>query len=95
MFDEDSKCKFALYLGFFLTIFGYSGRFIGIEPVNSQFFAFAVWSLILLTDNLAYRFKGNSPLRKFLKTTANRNSSPIGGSKRNFDPEGLCHQSKL
>lgn len=62
MFDEDSRCRFALYLGFFLTLLGYGGRFTGLEPLNNQFFPFAAWSCILLTDNLAYRFKGNSLL---------------------------------
>ena len=62
MFDEDSKARFALYLGVFLTFLGYSGRYAGIEPLNNQFFVFAVWSSVLLTDNLTYRFKGNSLL---------------------------------
>ncbi|MDO8803040.1 MAG: hypothetical protein Q7R35_01290 [Elusimicrobiota bacterium] len=62
MFDEDSKAKFALYLAVFLTVLGYSGRYIGVEPLNNQFFVFAVWSFVLLADNLTYRFKGNSLL---------------------------------
>lgn len=62
MFQEDSISKYSLYLGFFLTLLGYSGRYTGIEPVNNQFFPFAVWSFILLADNLAWRFKGESPL---------------------------------
>ncbi len=62
MFEEDSKCKFTLYLAFFITFLGYSGRYTGIEPINNQFFPFAVWSCILLTDNLSYRLKGGSLL---------------------------------
>jgi len=60
--DEDLKCRFALYLGVALTFLGYTGRYLGIEPLYNQFFVFAVWSCILLTDNLAYRFKGSSLL---------------------------------
>lgn len=62
MFEEDSLSKYALYFAFFLTFIGYAGRYTGIEPVNNQFFPFAVWSFVLLADNLAYRFKGDSPL---------------------------------
>lgn len=62
MFEEDEISKYALYLAFFLTFIGYAGRYIAIEPINNQFFPFAAWSFILLADNLAYRFKGNSPL---------------------------------
>lgn len=59
---EELRLRYALYLAFFLTLFGYAGRFTGIEPVNNQFFVFAAWSFVLLADNLAYRFKGNSAL---------------------------------
>lgn len=62
MFEEDNLSKYALYLGFFLTLLGYTGRYTGIEPLNNQFFPFALWSFILLADNLAWRFKGDSPL---------------------------------
>ena len=62
MSNEDSKAKFALYLGVFLTLMGYSGRYTGIEPLNNQFYVFAVWSCIFLTDNLTYRVKGTSLL---------------------------------
>ncbi|MDD2804260.1 MAG: hypothetical protein PHV33_01795 [Elusimicrobiales bacterium] len=62
MFQEDNLSKYSLYLGFFLTLLGYSGRYTGIEPVNNQFFPFALWSFILLADNLAWRFKNDSPL---------------------------------
>jgi hypothetical protein len=62
MFDEYARCKFALYAAIFLAFMGYGGRITGIEPLNSQFFVFALWTYILLADNLAYRFKGNSPL---------------------------------
>jgi len=62
IFGEDSKAKFTLYLAILLTFLGYSGRYIRIEPMNNQFFVFAVWSAILLADNLAYRLKGNSLL---------------------------------
>lgn len=60
--DEDYRARFTLYLGVFLTFLGYAGRYTGIEPVNNQFFVFAVWSLILLTDNLVYRLSGASLL---------------------------------
>lgn len=62
MFEEEDLSKYALYLGFFLTLLGYTGRYAGIEPLNNQFFPFALWSFILLVDNLAWRFKGDSPL---------------------------------
>lgn len=62
MFDEDSKAKAALYAAIFLTLTGYAGRFAGIEPVNSQFFVFAVWAYVLFADNLVYRISGGSPL---------------------------------
>jgi len=62
MFDEDSKAKFALYLAIFLTFLGYGGRYAGIEPVYNQFFVFAVWSFILIADNLTYRLRGRSLL---------------------------------
>ncbi len=62
MFDEDARSKYSLYLGFFLTLFGYAGRYAGIEPIYNQFFPFAAWSYIILVDNLVWRFKGNSPL---------------------------------
>ncbi|OIN99894.1 MAG: hypothetical protein AUJ51_11380 [Elusimicrobia bacterium CG1_02_56_21] len=62
MLDEDSKSKLALYLAFFLTCVGLAGRLTRIEPVYNQYFILAIWSCILLTDNLAYRFKGNSLL---------------------------------
>ncbi len=62
MFEEESLAKSALYLGFFLTLFGYAGRYFAVEPVNNQFFPFAAWSFVLLADNLAWRFKDSSPL---------------------------------
>lgn len=62
MFDEYARCKFALYAAIFLAFMGFGGRLTGIEPLNNQFFAFSLWTYILLADNLAYRFKGNSPL---------------------------------
>lgn len=62
MFDEYARCKFGLYAAIFLAFMGFGGRLTGIEPLNSQFFAFALWTYILLADNLAYRLKGNSPL---------------------------------
>lgn len=62
MFEEESRAKYALYLSFFLTLFGYAGRYFALEPVNNQFFPFAAWSFVLLADNLAWRFKDGSPL---------------------------------
>ncbi|MDA8130209.1 MAG: hypothetical protein M0011_01765 [Elusimicrobia bacterium] len=62
MFGEDFKSKAFLYLGFFLTLFGYAGRLFAIEPIHNLFFPFAAWSYILLADNLSWRIKGSSPL---------------------------------
>lgn len=39
-----------------------TAAYTGIEPINNQFFVFAAWSLVLLTDNLAYRIRGRSLL---------------------------------
>lgn len=62
MFDEYARCKFALYAAIFTAFLGFGGRLTGIEPLNNQFFAFALWTYVLLADNLAYRLKGNSTL---------------------------------
>ena len=60
MLAEDLKLKFFLYTAIFLTLTGYAGSFAGVEPLHSQFFAFAVWAYILFIDNLNYRFGGSS-----------------------------------
>ncbi|MDA8244195.1 MAG: hypothetical protein M0025_08770 [Elusimicrobia bacterium] len=62
MFGEDFRAKAFLYLGFFLTLFGYAGRFFAVEPVHNLFFPFAAWSYVLLADNLSWRIKGSSAL---------------------------------
>lgn len=61
MFGEESKLKFFLYAAILLTITGYTGRYLALEPLNNQFFAFAAWAYILFADNAAYRFSGSSP----------------------------------
>lgn len=62
MFGEDQRSKYALYLAIFTAVMGYAGRLAGIEPFANQFFAVALWTYVLLADNLAYRFRGSSPL---------------------------------
>jgi len=61
MFDEDSRLKFFLYAGILLSLLGYTGRYMALEPLHNQFFAFAAWAYILLSDNILYRFSGSSP----------------------------------
>ena len=62
MFDEFARCRLALYGAIFAAFMGFGGRITGIEPLNNQFFAFALWTYILLADNLAYRFNASSTL---------------------------------
>lgn len=62
MLDETARAKTALYAAIFLTFIGYTGRMTGLEPVNSQFFAWAAWTYVLLADNLVFRLGGASPL---------------------------------
>ena len=61
MFGEDSKLKFFLYAAVLLTLLGYAGRYLALEPLHNQFFAFAAWAYILFADNVVYRFSGSSP----------------------------------
>lgn len=61
MFGEDSKLKLFLYTAVLLTLFGYAGRYLALEPLHNQFFAFAAWAYILFVDNVVYRFSGSSP----------------------------------
>lgn len=60
MLDERSKAAWALYLAIFLTIMGYTGRAIELEPLRSQFFPFAAWAYILFADNITFRLRGSS-----------------------------------
>ncbi len=60
MFDEDSRLKLFLYAAIFLTVLGYTGRYVGLEPLHNQFLVFAVWAYILFIDNINYRFSGSS-----------------------------------
>ena len=60
MFEEKSKAAWALYLAIFLTLLGYTGRAIGLEPLRSQFFPFAAWAFILFADNITFRLRGSS-----------------------------------
>lgn len=60
MFEEKSKAAWALYLAIFLTLMGYTGRAIYLEPLHSQFFPFAVWAYILFADNITFRLRGTS-----------------------------------
>jgi hypothetical protein len=62
MFDEFARCRLALYGAIFFAFMGFGGRITGIEPLNNQFFAFALWTYILLADNLAYRINAGSTL---------------------------------
>lgn len=61
MFDEEARLKFFLYAAILLTLLGYTGRYLAIEPLNNQFFAFAAWAYIFFIDNAVYRFSGFSP----------------------------------
>jgi hypothetical protein len=61
MFGEETRLKALLYAAILLTLLGYTGRYLGLEPLNNQFFAFAAWSYVLFADNLVYRFTGWSP----------------------------------
>lgn len=61
MLGEETRLKTFLYAAILLTLLGYTGRYIGLEPLHSQFFAFAAWSYLLFADNLAWRFSGGSP----------------------------------
>lgn len=61
MLGEETRLKTFLYAAILLTLLGYAGRYLGLEPLRSQFFAFAAWSYVLFADNLAYRFSGSSP----------------------------------
>ncbi len=60
MFDEKSRAAWALYLAIFITLIGYTGRAIGLEPLRSQFFPFAAWAYILFADNITFRLRGSS-----------------------------------
>jgi hypothetical protein len=62
MFDEYARCRLALYAAIFFAFLGFGGRLTGLEPLNNQFFAFALWTYVLLADNLAYRFNASSTL---------------------------------
>ncbi|MHB0997083.1 MAG: hypothetical protein ACYC2I_12005 [Elusimicrobiales bacterium] len=61
MFAEEARLKIFLYAAILLTLLGYTGRYLGLEPLHSQFFAFAAWAYVFFADNLAYRFSGASP----------------------------------
>lgn len=61
MLGEETRLKIFLYAAILLTLLGYTGRYLGLEPLHSQFFAFAAWAYVLFADNLAYRFSGSSP----------------------------------
>jgi hypothetical protein len=62
MLDEDSKAKSALYAGLFLFFIACGGHYLELEPIHNQFFAFSVWTYLLLADGVLYRLKGSSPL---------------------------------
>lgn len=61
MFGDEARLKIFLYAAILLTLLGYTGRYLGLEPLHSQFFAFAAWAYVLFADNLACRFSGSSP----------------------------------